>query len=115
MGDFVDWLDETYPDRVLLTPSARRMLKSPEYENVELVARSIAWLATEHHETRVNGGGDTYSTGWKGRRYDVDWHIKTNGNSRDPKRCLRIYYFWEPETNQTIIDHLPSHRKTGMS
>jgi hypothetical protein len=132
-GDFVDWLDQTYPDRVLLTPSARRMLKSPEYENVELVARSIAWLATEHHETRVNGGGslrdvtvengiinascggDTYPTDWKGRRYNVDWHIKTNGNSRDPKRCLRIYYFWEAETQQTIIDHMPSHRKTGMS
>ena len=132
-GDFVDWLDQTYPDRVLLTPSARRMLKSPEYENVELVARSIAWLATEHHETRVNGGGslrdvtvengiinascggDTYPTDWKGRRYEVDWHIKTNGNSRDPKRCLRIYYFWEAETQQTIIDHMPSHRKTGMS
>lgn len=132
-GDFVDWLDQTYPDRVLLTPSARRMLKSPEYENVELVARSIAWLATEHHETRVNGGGplrdvtvengiinascggDTYPTDWKGRRYDVDWHIKTNGNSRDPKRCLRIYYFWETDTQQTIIDHMPSHRRTGMS
>jgi hypothetical protein len=132
-GDFVDWLDQTYPDRVLLTPSARRMLKSPEYENVELVARSIAWLATEHHETRVNGGGtlrdvnlengiinascggDTYPTDWKGRRYDVDWHIKTNGNSRDPKRCLRIYYFWESETQQTIIDHLPSHRRTNAT
>ncbi len=132
-SDFVDWLDQTYPDRVLLTPSARRMLKSAEYENVELVARSIAWLATDHHDIRVNGGGslrdvtvengiinascggDTYPTDWKGRRYDVDWHIKTNGNSRDPKRCLRIYYFWEAETQQTIIDHMPSHRKTGMS
>lgn len=132
-GDFVDWLGKTYPDRVLLTPSARRMLKSPDYENVELVARSIAWLATEHHETRVKGGGslrdvavesgiinascggDTYPTDWKGRRYDVDWHIKTNSNSRDPKRCLRIYYFWEAETQQTIIDHMPSHRRTGMT
>ena len=56
-GEFADWLDRTYPDRVLLTPSARRMLKSPEYENVAFVARSITWLATEHHETRVNGGG----------------------------------------------------------
>ncbi len=132
-GEFLAWFDESYPDKVLLTPSARRMLKSPEYGNVELVARSIAWLATEHHETRSNGGGslrdvtiengiinapcggDTYQTDWKGRRYDVDWHIKTNGNSRDPKRCLRIYYFWESETQQTIIDHMPSHRKTGMS
>ncbi|WP_417548566.1 hypothetical protein [Marinobacter segnicrescens] len=132
-GDFLDWLDQTYPDRVLLTPAARRMAKNPEYENVELVARAITWLATDQHDIRVNGGGslrevevesgirnaacggDTYQTDWKGRRYDVDWHIKNGGNVRDPKRCLRIYYFWEQETQQTIIDYLPAHRKTGMT
>lgn len=132
-ADFLDWFDLTYPDRVLMTPSARRLVKAPEYEDVELVARAISWLATEHREIRMNGGGslremevesgirnaacggDTYQTDWKGRRYDVDWHIKNGGNVRDPKRCLRIYYFWEPETQQTIIDCLPAHRRTGMT
>jgi len=132
-NEFLDWLDQTYPDRVLLTPVARRMARSPEYDDVQLVARAIKWLATEQHETRINGGGslrdaavesgvlnapcggDTYAAEWKGRRYDVDMHIKNGGSTRDPKRCLRIYYFWEPDTQQTIIDYLPSHRKTSMS
>lgn len=132
-GDFLEWFDQTYPDRVLLTPAARRMVRSPEYQNVELVARAITWLATEQHEIRINGGGslrdvpiekgilnspcggDTYAADWKGRRYDVDWHVKTGGNSHDPKRCLRIYYFWEPDQQQTVIDHLPSHRHTSAS
>ena len=132
-GDFLEWLDQTYPDRVLLSPAARRMVKSPEYGNVELVARAISWLATEQHEIRLNGGGslrdapietgilnspcggDTYRTEWKGRSYDVDWHVKTGGNSRDPKRCLRIYYFWEPDLQQTVIDHLPTHRHTSAT
>jgi hypothetical protein len=100
---------------------------------VKLVAGSIAWLATVQHDRRINGGGslrdlqvedgiqnspcgsDTYAVDWKGRRYDVDWHIKNGGDVRDPKRCLRIYYFWEPEMQQTIIDHLPSHKRTGMT
>ncbi|AMM84853.1 hypothetical protein AZF01_11170 [Martelella sp. AD-3] len=118
-SEFTDWLDQSYPDKVLLTPAARRMVRSPEFEDVTLVARSVVWLATIQHDRRANGGGslrdvqiengilnspcggDTYSVDWKGRRYDVDWHVKTGGNVRDPKRCLRIYYFWEPETQQT--------------
>jgi len=132
-AEFTDWLDQTYPDKVLLTPAARKMAGSPEFEDVTLVARAIAWLATIQHDRRLNGGGslrdvqvengilnspcggDTYAADWKGRRYEVDWHVKTGGNTRDPKRCLRIYYFWEAETQQTIIDHLPSHRRTSAT
>lgn len=132
-SEFIDWLDQTYPDKVALTPLARRMVRSPEFEDVSLVARSITWLATAQHDRRVNGGGslrdesiesgiqnspcggDTYTTNWKGRSYEVDWHIKNGGNVRDPKRCLRIYYFWEPETQQTVIDNLPSHRRTAAT
>jgi hypothetical protein len=130
---FADWLDQTYPDKVLLTPSARRMVKSPQFEDVALVARAIVWLATIQHERRIKGGGrlrdetvesgilnascggDTYSVQWKDRSYDVNWHIKNGGNTRDPKKCLRIYYFWEPELNQTVIDALPAHRRTSMT
>lgn len=132
-AEFTEWLDYTYPDKVLLTQAARRMARSPEFEDVTLVARSIAWLATIQHDRRINGGGslrdvqvengilnspcggDTYTADWKGRRYEVDWHVKNGGNLRDPKRCLRIYYFWEAETQQTIIDHLPSHRRTSAT
>jgi hypothetical protein len=97
------------------------------------VARSITWLATDHHLRRLNGGGstrdemieagvfnapcggDTYHTMWQGRRYEVDQHIKSGGNTHDPTRCLRIYYFWEPDLQQTVIDHLPAHRHTSAS
>ena len=45
----------------------------------------------------------------------LPWHLKNGGNVRDPKRCLRIYYFWEPDTQRTVIDHLPAHRRTGAT
>jgi hypothetical protein len=60
-------------------------------------------------------GGDTYQTLWQGRRHEVDQHIKNGGNARDPKRCLRIYYFWEPDLQKTVIDHLPAHRHTSAT
>lgn len=131
-SELPDWLDQTFPDRIVLTPSARRTIRSPEFEDVALVARAITWLATDQHQRRLDGGGstrdeviepgisnaycggDTYETVWQGRRYEVDQHIK-NGNSRNPKKCLRIYYFWEPDLQQTIIDHLPAHRHTSAT
>lgn len=132
-SEFVDWIDGKYPDRVVLTPAARRMVKAPAFEDVEAAARAVTWLATEHHARRIDGGGslrdcqvengvrnspcggDTYKTNWRGRPYDVDWHVKNGGNTRDPKKCLRIYYFWEPEACLTVIDHLPGHIKTGAT
>jgi hypothetical protein len=132
-SEFTDWLDQTFPDRVVLTPRARRMVRSPEFEDVTQVARAIIWLATDQHSRRISGGGqtrdaviepgvfnapcggDTYKTNWQGRWYEVDQHVKVGGNTHDPKRCLRIYYFWEPDVQQTVIDHLPTHRTTNQS
>ena len=132
-SEFIDWVDTTYPDSVALTPAARKMVRAPEFDDVSLVARSVSWLAKEQRDRRLHGGGslrdahveqgiyntlcggDSYETVWRGRRYSVDWHIKTGGNTRDPKTCLRIYYFWEPELQLAVIDHLPSHRTTAAS
>lgn len=132
-SEFPDWLDQTFPDRIVLTPAARRMVRSPEFEDFALVARAITWLATDQHLRRINGGGstrdetiengvynaycggDTYQTLWQGRRYAVDQHVKNGGNTHDPKRCLRIYYFWEPDLQQTVIDHLTAHRHTSAT
>jgi hypothetical protein len=129
-ADFLDWVDQTYPDRVLFTPSARRMVRAPAFQNVATVAHAIRWLATEHYDRRCAGGGsmsgaliapglqnalcggDEYATYWHGRTQKVDWHVKNGGNTRDPTRCLRVYYFWDPDTQQVVIDWLPSHRTT---
>ena len=129
---FIGWLNGSYVDRVVLTSNAKKMLRSsPEFEDVKTVAKAIRWLATEYFDQRINGGGDvkgkienlnglentrcggdSYKIKWRGKHQTVDWHIKNGGNTRNPKRCLRIYYFWEDEDNiqQIVIDHLPSHR-----
>jgi hypothetical protein len=49
---------------------------------------------------------------WQGQRYTVDWHINNGGNTRSPKRCLRIYYFWDAATQQFVVADMPAHRRT---
>jgi hypothetical protein len=39
-------------------------------------------------------------------------HFKNGGNTRDPERCLRIYYFWDDESQQVVVGSLPGHLDT---
>jgi hypothetical protein len=103
------------------------------FEDIQLAARCLLWLANEARDRRLSGGGslrdelvengiynnhcgeDQFDLQWQGQRYTADWHIKNGGNTRDPKRCLRIYYFWDPATQQIVIADMPGHRRTGAT
>lgn len=132
--NFAQWCDDALEGRVVLMPSARRGVRSPLYERPDVVARSLLWLANTYRDARIAGGdnalrdhfleegiknspcgGDGYKTNWQEVSVDVEWHIKGGGNSRDPNRCLRIYYFWDPSSQQVIIADMPSHTTTGGS
>lgn len=129
-----DWVDNHLAGRVVLSPPARRGIRSPEFEDVQLTARCLLWLANECRDRRIKGGegsvreamvedgirnahcgNDQYDLDWQGQKYTADWHLKNGGNTRDPKRCLRIYYFWDFETQQIVIADMPAHRRTGAS
>jgi hypothetical protein len=60
-------------------------------------------------------GEDTYEFDWSGRKFSADWHIKNGGNTRDPSRCLRIYYCFDEQTQQIIVSDMPAHRRTEAS
>ncbi|MCR9196897.1 MAG: hypothetical protein NXH88_19330 [Hyphomonas sp.] len=130
----VDWCEQQFAGRLVLTSVARRGLKRPDFESVEVVARCLEWLATEARDSFrgeselilrdcriVDGvlnapcGGDTYEFDWSGRRIAADWHVKSGGNTRDPKRCLRIYYAWDDVTSQIIVSDAPAHKRTAAT
>ena len=132
--EFSDWCDGHFAGRVALAPPARRSIKSSTFGNLELAARCLIWLATTYRDGRLKGGegdfldailesgvrnspcgSDEFDLDWQGRRYTADWHIKSGGNTRDPQRCLRIYYFWEPETQQVVIADMPGHRRSSAT
>jgi hypothetical protein len=132
--EFEHWCDQNLVGRVVLTPQARNGLCSPEFENVQLAARCLMWLANEYRDRRLEGGNgsllnhvlesaiknspcgaDEFRVWWQGQSHTADWHIKNGGNTRDPRRCLRIYYFWDASTQQVVIADMPTHRHTGAT
>lgn len=133
-NDFANWADVNLAGRVVLTPNARRLVKSPEFGDYNLVARCLLWLANDGRERRIKGGQgsireeileegvrnahcgkDEFEFDWQGKPYAADWHIKNGGNTRDPSRCLRIYYAWDQLTQQIVVTYLPGHRRTDAS
>jgi hypothetical protein len=133
-SQFVDWCDTKLSGQVVLTPRARSSVRSPAFTDVLLAARCLIWLGGPAREMRICGGGgefnelvveegvrnshcgaDEFDFDWQGKRLTADWHIKNGGNTRDRARCLRIYYAWDPETQQMIVADMPAHRRTGAS
>jgi len=131
---FEDWCEKQFSDRLTLTPTARRGCKNPEFDSPQLAAQCLQWLAESCRDRRIQGGGgsireevvidgfrnahcgsDAFEFNWQGRQLIADWHVKNGGNTRDPKKCLRIYYAWDAITQQIIIADMPKHRRTGAT
>ena len=130
-SDLSAWCDLALAGRVVLTPAARRAVRQPEFEDVQVAARGLVWLASVCRDRRLAGGrgsladesvaegirnahcgSDQFDFDWQGRRHTADWHIKSGGNTRDPRRCLRIYYGWDAASRQIVVADLPGHRRS---
>jgi len=133
-AEFTNWCDVNLAGRVLLTPRARRALRNAVYEDVQLAAKCSLWLANEFREakmgepdgslrdrvvapgvTNAHCGSDSFTIEWQGKNHDVEWHIKNGGNTHDPVRCLRIYYFWDEASQQVVIASMPAHLRTDAT
>ena len=131
-----EWCDQSLAGRISLTASARRELNGAEFLNVGLAARCLSWLGREYRNGRLHGGapdlhgrieaidegvynqpcgGDSFECVWNGSRHTVDWHIKNGTGTRDPRRCLRIYYFWDDDDRTVVVASMPSHRRTART
>ena len=127
---FSDWCDDL-AGRVVLSPQTRKSIKSAVFEDVELAGRCLLWLANTFRTLKLDGsdgslrdlvlesgitnahcGNDCFEIEWQGKKHGVEWHIKNGGNTHDPKRCLRIYYFWDETSLQTVIARMPAHLRT---
>lgn len=134
--EVAEWCDQSLEGRVSLTGSARRELGGAEFLDVGLTARCLSWLGHEYRDSRMGGGdpelhgrigeiddgvfnlpcgGDSFECTWDDRRHAVDWHIKRGANTRDPRRCLRIYYFWDYDSQTVVVASMPGHRRNALS
>ena len=134
--EFATWCDESLAGRLALTSAARRELGGAEFEDIGLAAACLNWLSRDYRDGRLRGGdpalhgrihgvqdavynlpcgGDSFDCSWEGRRQRVEWHIKRGANTRDPRRCLRIYYFWDEDARQVVVASMPAHKRTGLT
>ena len=130
---FAEWCDQNFVGRCVLTTVARHNVRKPVFSDAALVGRCLRWLSSICLDRRIEGGGsltkipieegvqntpcgsNAFDFVFEGRCLQADWHVKTGGNTRDPARCLRIYYAFDEVTQQIIIADMPAHRRTGAS
>ncbi len=58
--------------------------------------------------TRAGQFGDEYFMDWRGRRRELERHLK-GSNSRDPRRGFRLYFFWCGEQECAVVGAFPTH------
>jgi len=125
------WCEERLADCLVLSPKARSTIKKTQYKDVETAAKCLLWLARNYRRARLDGpgedlrgpiesglwndrcGGDSFRFPWNGKRVDVEWHVKNGGNTTDPARCLRIYYFWDEPAGKVVVASMPDHIPNG--
>lgn len=129
---FGDWCERALTGKLMLSPKAEREVKKPKCKEIDVAAKGLLWLGNEYREQRLAGGdgdlrgpndtgllnepcgGTGFKMQWNGKQVDVKWHLKNGGNTHDPTRCLRIYYFWDATNEQVVIASMPAHyRVTG--
>lgn len=62
-------------------------------------------------ETRAGEQGDNYYVTYpphSSRKRMLDRHL-AKGTGKDDRHCLRIYYFWDDETQTVVVGDLPAH------
>ena len=137
-----EWVETYFPGRICLHSRAIRTLKEAVYESPELVFKCIKLLGTTYYQMRMGlvtreefneqcqilgieeegaitdvaegSLGDTYVVSYHGAKVKLDRHLR-KGKTKDPRYCMRIYFFWCEEEAQVVIGSLPQHLTTSAT
>ncbi len=140
-----NWVRTYLAGQLILHPRAERAVSKAEYEDVEVVYKALLALANEYRDSRMGVGSDEAfkaalaaigvdfagaidkaRAGQEGEAYYVNYPIGTSsrafleyhlskGTRHEDRYCLRIYFFWDDNTNQVVVGWLPSHLNNRIS
>ncbi|GMW05563.1 MAG: hypothetical protein QY320_08290 [Gammaproteobacteria bacterium] len=138
LDDFETWSASYLAGSVEINGRAYQGIKKSVYQDPALVYKSLLLLRDYYVPMKREGGldhkrafddycrllnleesqtfsgdrwgeeGDTYVVRFAGRRRVLDRHLK-KGDSRDPRRCFRLYFFWDEDSEQVVVGWLTSH------
>jgi hypothetical protein len=142
LSGFEDWCKEHLAGSVVINNRAYQGVKKSEYHDPSLIYRALLVLRDRYVPMRIYGGsesqaaylqalgelhmedsqtgdgakfeGNEYTVQYQGSRRDLDRHLKV-GNSREPRFCFRLYFFWDDESQVVVVGWLPSHLENRMS
>ena len=140
-----EWVKEHLAGRLVLLPRAERAASKAEYTDVAAVYRALLILANEYRDSRMgvgtddafrqalaeygmnfSGSIDRMRAGEEGDAYFVNYPIGSSqraflqyhivrGTRHEDRYCMRIYFFWDEDTNQVVVGWLPSHLSNRIS
>ena len=141
LDDFEKWASQNVSEAVELTSRAIQGVKKSQYSNPKLLYQALLLLCDYYVPMRRYGGeklrsdyskacqklgleetptisspssgeqGETYFVNHAGKRELLARHLK-RGNSREPRHCFRLYFFWDDDAEQVVVGWLPSHLRT---
>lgn len=135
LDELAAWADANV-DRIVILPRALAEAKKSVYaeparafaalellaETYRLVKLSLApretlkqkadelglFLGGSVDPTRAGEEAQDYFVAYRGRRRFLEQHIG-RGSSRDPRFCLRVYFFWDEDSERVVVGWLTSH------
>lgn len=142
-GEMEEWVDKYYSGKIDLHSRAKRSIKDASFTDVKLVYECLKLLAEDYvsvrkgdiprdefdkkcaelgvedcpsiSDNRAGELGDTYFVEYRGDKKKLDRHIKKGNVTREPEKCMRIYYFWDDEEEKVVIGSLPQHLQIRTS
>ena len=142
LADFEKWCVVELGGSIEIVNRAYQGVRKSEFEEISLIYRSLLALrnyyvpmrrerdekkkfayekelAELQLEESLTGDGvkfdpDLYSVTYNGIRKVLDRHLK-RGNSRDPRFCFRLYFFWDDEAEIVVVGWLPTHLDNRMT
>lgn len=142
--DLAGWCDRYLSGCVDVLSRAINAAKRSNYSDPSLVYKALLLLANEYRSMRITGsseakeaferqrkalgitmtraGGETtftkfssdYQVLWGGRKRTLEWHLE-KGGGRDEQYFLRIYFFWDEESEQVVVGWMPSHLPNSLT
>lgn len=134
---------DEWKDRLEFLPGALKAVRNAAYAEPEHVIYALEALATVYPAMRAgdlsreqwseklkgmliedrattasrfanSSFNDPLYVKYNNRRVMMDRHL-CRGSSSDPKRCMRIYFFWDAQAKKVIVGHLPSHLPNSLT
>ncbi|MBN3761141.1 hypothetical protein [Burkholderia sp. Ac-20365] len=129
-------------ERIVVLPRALSGAKKSQYESPETVMAALEFLAGPYRDLKrgvmtlaefdetlkqqtfqlansvgvsvAGEQGEQYYVRWAGRRVLMDQHV-LKGGGREPRYCMRIYFFWDPDSARAVVGVLPHHLENSLT